>query len=212
MTDPDPAILLEGRKLTCIRDDRELFSHLSFALKPSQVLLIEGRNGSGKTSLLRMLSGIRMPDEGDITWNNNDIFKLSTDYRENIAYVGHKDGVKLDLTANENLSFAKNLGNPDPKINNEAALDAVFMTGFEDVLARKLSAGQQRRLALARLLVTKSKLWILDEPFTSLDVDGISVVEKLIKNHLSEEGMLVMSSHHSVSLEEESIVRINLSQ
>lgn len=211
MTHASPIASLQGQELTCIRDDRTLFSHLSFQLKPSQTLLIEGRNGSGKTSLLRMLCGIRMPDEGHITWNDNDIFKLSTDYLGSLAYVGHKDGVKLDLTAGENLAFVKSLGNPEHQISNQSALDAVFLSGYDDVPARKMSAGQQRRLALARLIVTRSQLWILDEPFTSLDTQGIELIENLIRKHLSNGGMLVMSSHHAVTLEKQSIVRINLS-
>jgi heme exporter protein A len=211
MTHSNPAASLQGHNLTCIRDDRTLFSELSFRLEHSQTLLLEGRNGSGKTSLLRMLCGIRMPDEGSISWNGKDIFKLSTDYLGSIAYVGHNDGVKLDLTASENLSFAKSLGNPDHQISNESALDAVFLSGFDDVPARKMSAGQQRRLALSRLLVTQSQLWVLDEPFTSLDRDGIDIIENLIKKHLSNDGMLAMSSHHAVTLEKQSIVRINLS-
>lgn len=211
MTEPLPSPVLAGHALTCIRDDRTLFSALSFRLEASQTLLVEGRNGSGKTSLLRMLCGIRMPDEGQITWNNKDIFRLSTDYLGSIVYVGHKDGVKLDLTAGENLAFVKNLGNPEHEISISRALDAVFLSGYDDVPARKMSAGQQRRLALARLLVTRSQLWILDEPFTSLDTQGIELIENLIRNHLSNAGMLVMSSHHVVTLEKQSIVRINLS-
>lgn len=211
MTYTHPAASLQGQNLSCIRDDRTLFSSLSFRLEPAQTLLVEGRNGSGKTSLLRMLCGIRMPDEGSISWNGRDIFKLSTDYLGSIAYVGHKDGVKLDLTARENLGVAMRLGNPNQKISIETALDAVFLSGFDDVPARKMSAGQQRRLALARLLVTQSQLWILDEPFTSLDRHGIEVIENLIKKHLSDDGMLVMSSHHSVSLEKQCVVRIDLS-
>lgn len=211
MTHASPAASLQGHELTCIRDDRTLFSGLSFRLEPSQTLLVEGRNGSGKTSLLRMLCGIRMPDEGRITWKDRDIFKLSTDYLASIAYVGHKDGVKLDLTAGENLAFIKSLGNPEHSISNESALDAVFLSGYDDVPARKMSAGQQRRLALARLIITWSQLWILDEPFTSLDTQGIELIENLIRKHLSNGGMLVMSSHHSVTLEKQSIVRINLS-
>lgn len=211
MTHSIPVASLRGQKLSCIRDDRTLFSDLSFELSPSQTLLIEGRNGSGKTSLLRMLCGIRMPDDGNITWYEKDIFKLSTDYLSSIAYVGHKDGVKLDLTASENLAIAKSLGNPNHRISNETALDTLFLSGFDDVPARRMSAGQQRRLALARLLVTQSKLWILDEPFTSLDRYGIEVIENLIRKHLSNGGMLVMSSHHPVSLEKQSIVRLNLS-
>ncbi len=204
--------VLEADAITCYRDDRALFSDLSFRLEASQTLLIEGRNGSGKTSLLRILCGIRMPDEGRICWNGKDIFRLGAEYLGGIAYIGHRDGVKLDLTAAENLTIAQNLGNPDHNLSIESALDTLYLSGFDDVPARKMSAGQQRRLALARLLVTRSRLWILDEPFTSLDVAGIALTEQLIQTHVARGGMLVMSSHHVVNLEKQSVIRLNLSE
>ena len=211
MTTPDLPVL-EADAITCYRDDRALFSNLSFRLEASQTLLVEGRNGSGKTSLLRILCGIRMPDEGRICWNGKDIFRLGAEYLGGIAYIGHRDGVKLDLTAAENLTIARNLGNPDHNLSIESALDSLYLSGFDDVPARKMSAGQQRRLALARLLVTRSMLWILDEPFTSLDVAGIALTEQLIQTHVARGGMLVMSSHHVVNLEKQSVIRLNLSE
>lgn len=203
---------LEAHDLTCIRDDRTLFENLSFHVEPGQVLLLEGRNGSGKTSLLRTLCAIRLPDAGKITWDGEDIFKLGPEYHAHTAYVGHKDGVKLDLTAVENLTMAKGLGDPNDDITIVEALAQVDLYGFEDVPARNLSAGQQRRLALARLLVTRAKLWILDEPFTSLDTHGIGVVEALFATHLANDGMIAVTSHHSVNLDTAAIRRINLSE
>jgi len=205
-------VKLEAHDLTCIRDDRTLFKNLSFHVEPGQVLLLEGRNGSGKTSLLRTLCAIRLPDSGKITWDGEDIFKLGPEYHAHTAYVGHKDGVKLDLTAVENLTMAKGLGDPNDDITIVEALAQVDLYGFEDVPARNLSAGQQRRLALARLLVTRAKLWILDEPFTSLDTHGIGVVETLFATHLANNGMIAVTSHHSINLDTAAIRRINLSE
>jgi heme exporter protein A len=201
---------LEARDLECIRDDRTLFSGLAFRVEPGQALLLEGRNGSGKTSLLRILCGIRLPDAGTITWDGSDINRLGADYHEHIAYVGHRDGIKLDLTPLENLAMARALGKPNDT-TPEAALDKVDLFGFEDVLTRNLSAGQQRRLALARLLVTDSVLWILDEPLTSLDVHGIQVIEALLEAHTAKGGMLAVTSHHAVNLNSTAVQRINLS-
>ncbi len=201
---------LEIHGLECFRDDRTLFSNLSFRLDPGLALLLEGRNGSGKTSLLRILCGIRLPDAGTITWNGTDIQKLGPDYHQHIAYVGHRDGMKLDLTPRENLAMARALGRPND-IGLEAVLEKVDLLGYEDVATRNLSAGQQRRLALARLLVTDTTLWILDEPFTSLDVHGIKVIEELLESHTAGGGMLAVTSHHAVNLPNTPVQRINLS-
>ena len=211
MNQPDNNLTLEAVDLACIRDDRTLFSDLAFRITPGEALLLEGRNGSGKTSLLRILCGIRLPDAGMITWGGTDISKLGPDYHEHTAYVGHRDGIKLDLTPLENLAMARALGKPNDT-TLEAALEQVDLYGFEDVLTRNLSAGQQRRLALARLLVTDTVLWILDEPFTSLDVHGIQVIEELLDNHTSRGGMLAVTSHHAVNLANTRIQRVNLSE
>ena len=212
MTLTKPVAALEAQQLSCIRDDRTLFSNLSFQLQSSQALVVEGRNGSGKTSLLRTLCGMTLPDAGNILWCGEDIFRLGADYHACTAYVGHRDGVKLDLTPLENLSFARSLGNPSDDCGPQQALEAVQLAGFEDVPTRNLSAGQQRRLALARLLITRADLWILDEPFTSLDRHGISIVEELAHKHLVNGGMLAITSHHPVNLDSNAVTRINLSE
>jgi heme exporter protein A len=206
----DNRLALEADALECIRDDRTLFRNLAFRLESGQALLLEGRNGSGKTSLLRILCGIRYPDAGTVRWNGTEIEKLGADYYQHTAYVGHRDGNKLDLTALENLAMARALGRPGA-VTPQEALEKVDLYGFEDTLTRNLSAGQQRRLALARLLVTDATLWILDEPFTSLDVHGIRVVEELLEAHTRAGGMLAVTSHHTVNLDGTTVHRINLS-
>ena len=201
---------LEARALECIRDDRVLFSQLDFSLQAGEALILEGRNGSGKTSLLRIMCGIRLPDSGSVNWGGTDIARLGPDYHQHMAYVGHRDGNKLDLTPLENLAMARALGMASD-MSLEAALEKVDLSGFEDVPTRNLSAGQQRRLALARLLVTETVLWILDEPFTSLDVHGIEVIEGLLAQHTERGGMIAVTSHHAVNLDGDRVQRINLS-
>lgn len=211
MSSSSPAAALDAENLTCIRDDRTLFSDLSFRVESGQALVVSGRNGSGKTTLLRTLSGMRMPDEGSIRWCGDDIYRLGSDYNACTAYVGHRDGNKLDLTPLENLAFVRSLGDPHPDLQPAQALATVDLAGFEDVATRNLSAGQQRRLALARLLITRAPLWILDEPFTSLDTHGIAIMEELAHNHLVNGGMLVVTSHHMVNLDSTAVIPLNLS-
>jgi heme exporter protein A len=207
------AARFEARHLECIRDDRVLFDDLSFAINPGEALVLEGRNGSGKTSLLRILCGIRLPEAGKLLWNGEDIFRLGPEFREHIAYLGHKDGHKPDLTPTENLRIAQGLGKAKDNIDLQQALDQVGLYGFEDVPTRNMSAGQQRRLAIARLLVTDAKLWILDEPFTSLDRAAIEHMERLFEAHLEHGGMAAMTTHHRVGFRENvQLIRINLSE
>ena len=202
---------LVAENLSCIRNDRTLFTGLSFHLQASQALLLEGRNGSGKTSLMHILCGTRRPEQGRVRWANEDIADLGTHYHAAMAYLGHKDGIKLDLTLMENLRIAQRLGNSNAGARPERALAELELSGYEDIPARQLSAGQRRRVALSRLALSRASLWILDEPFTSLDRHGIRIVETLVKRHLSNGGMLAMTSHHAVDFEPYLTQRINLS-
>jgi heme exporter protein A len=212
-TTTEPRAAFEAKSLECIRDDRVLFDDLCFSVNPGEALVLEGRNGSGKTSLLRIICGIRLPESGQVLWEGEDIFHLGPEFREHIAYLGHKDGSKLDLTPMENLRIAQGLGKAREEISLDDALQQVGLYGFEDVPTRNLSAGQQRRLAIARLLVIDAKLWILDEPFTSLDRKGIEQMERLFEGHLARGGMAAMTTHHRIGFQDEvKLVRINLSE
>jgi heme exporter protein A len=193
--------LLEARNLSCIRDDRILFENLNFKLNSGQVLQIEGHNGSGKTSLLRILCGLTLASEGQVFWNNQDIAEEQEEFYADLNYIGHTPGIKLDLTPIENLRVAQALSSKPINIDLEEALNKIGLYGFEDVLSRTLSAGQKRRVALARLLISDYSLWILDEPFTALDKKGVAHVEHILDKHASNGGMAILTSHHHVKCE-----------
>jgi heme exporter protein A len=201
-------ITLAGERLSCIRDDRILFEELDFTLSQGQVLLLEGKNGSGKTSLLRILCGFREADAGRVLWCGEEID--DSRYYADMAYVGHLDGIKKELTVLENLNVSLALGRPG-RFSLDAALEKVHLAGYDDVPAQSLSAGQKRRLSLARLLITHNQLWILDEPFTSLDKAGIALIESLMREHCAAGGMIVLTSHHDIDLHDEIVQRIYLS-
>lgn len=199
---------LQGTDLSCIRDDRVLFEGLAFELGSGQVLLLEGKNGSGKTSLLRILCGFREPDLGQVFWCGDAI--NDSQYYADMAYIGHLDGVKKELTVFENLKIALALGRSG-QYSIQQALTKVHLAGYDDVLVQALSAGQKRRLSLARLLITQNVVWILDEPFTSLDKQGIALIETLMTEHCSNGGMIVLTSHHDIELHGVDVQRILLS-
>lgn len=201
-------LTFQATDLACIRDDRLLFESLNFQLKSGQVLLLEGKNGSGKTSLLRILCGFREPDEGSISWEGQAL--NDSDFYANVAYVGHLDGIKKELTVLENLKMSLALSRPG-SYSIDQALEKVHLAGYDDVLVQSLSAGQKRRLSLARLLITDNHLWILDEPFTSLDREGIKVIETLMHEHVSRGGMIILTSHHDIALSQVDVKTINLS-
>ncbi|MDH5352922.1 MAG: cytochrome c biogenesis heme-transporting ATPase CcmA [Gammaproteobacteria bacterium] len=203
--------LLQINDLSCIRDDRVLFEHLSLSLDGGQMLLVEGRNGSGKTSLLRILTGLKLADAGDIFWQGQSITRLGADYYEAVNYVGHHDGIKRELTCLENLRLVQAMGKPAP-IELDDALEQVLLYRYGDTPVGNLSAGQKRRLALARLLVTESKLWILDEPFTSLDKKSMDYFQGVFEQHIQNQGMVVMTSHHEMVMPGPSLKRLNLSE
>ena len=199
---------LQGIGLSCVRDDRMLFEELNFELASGQVLLLEGQNGSGKTSLLRILCGLREPDAGEVFWSGDAI--NGSQYYQDMAYVGHQDGVKKELTVLENLKVSLALGQCG-RYSIPQALAKVHLSDYDDVLVQALSAGQKRRLSLARLLVTHNILWILDEPFTSLDKQGIALIETLMSEHCASGGMIVLTSHHDIVLHGVDVQRIHLS-
>ena len=203
--------LLEARELSCVRDDRVLFEGLSFELRPGEVLLIEGSNGSGKTTLLRTLCGLLAPSAGDVCWEGESIRKLAEDYTSNLLYIGHKPGIKEDLTGLENLRIASVLDGHE--LSEQVAWDALQkmgLIGHEDLPTKILSQGQKRRVALSRLLVSETKLWILDEPFTALDKAAVGFLQSVIQNHVEQGGMVMLTTHQEVSLTQGEVRRMHL--
>jgi heme exporter protein A len=187
--------MLEALELDCERGGRTLFRALSFRLEAGEALRIAGVNGSGKTSLLRMLCGLLAPSQGEVRWKGSNIAGLREDYSRELVYVGHASAVKDDLTAAENLAIACAIaGNPVDERAVGAALARFELR--EDRPVRRLSQGQRRRSALARLALSPERpLWLLDEPFTALDTEGITVLQELIEEHRSRGGALIFTTH-----------------
>ena len=200
---------LKVKNLACLRNEQVLFSDLNLSLSPENVLFLQGENGSGKTSLLRILCGFRLADEGDITWGNQAVSSIP-EYSQNISYVGHKNGIKDELTVEENLNLMRSMATASD-IETESVLKQIGLFKQADVLSRQLSAGQKRKLALARLMMTNNSFWILDEPFTSLDKASVGFFESLIKQHIKRGGMLILTSHHDIDLSGLSVNQFNLS-
>lgn len=195
--------------LACSRNNNTLFESLNLSLGAGQVLLLEGENGSGKTSLLRILCGYRQQDDGVLYWNGQPTSD-AVDYLEKITYVGHKNGIKDELTVEENLQSMSAIMSSS-KMRIESVLQDIGLFKYSDVLAKQLSAGQKRKLALSKLLFIERPFWILDEPFTSLDVASVKFFEMEIKKHIQRDGMLILTSHHQVNLDGLEVNRFELS-
>ena len=197
MTRPVP--LLEAVALSCERDWRMLFEQLHFALQPGDMLQISGPNGSGKTSLLRLLAGLRQPTAGDILLQGQALAEQRSELARNLLWIGHAAGIKGLLSAEENLAWLCALHRPAGRDAIWQALEAVGLRGFEDVPCHTLSAGQQRRVALARLYLDDTPpLWVLDEPFTALDKSGVAQLEAHLAGHCERGGVVVLTTHHSL--------------
>lgn len=193
------APLLSATSLTCIREDRLLFDQLNIAIHAGDIVQVEGPNGSGKTSLLRILAGLSQPFEGEVFYKNQLITHAREEFHQNLLFLGHLPGVKGEMNAQENLNF--NLALHGFK-NNDAdikqTLAKVNLSGFEDSLASHLSAGQHRRISLARLYKSTAKVWILDEPFTAIDKQGVHDLEQLFKAHIKQGGCVVLTTHQDL--------------
>jgi len=203
------SVLLQTRDLSCTRNDRLLFEHLDIGLEAGQMLVVEGPNGCGKTSLLRILTGLRLADGGEVLWRGEPIDRLAGDYFEQVNYVGHHDGVKHELSCLENLRLARAMGVPS-QLDLDDVLDRVNLYAYGETEAGSLSAGQKRRLALARLIATDAMLWILDEPFTSLDKASMAIFSGMFEQHLLQRGVIVMTSHHDISLPTQAPQRLQM--
>ena len=187
--------------LECRRRDRRIFSEVGFRLGAGEMLYLQGPNGSGKTSLLRILCGLMPSAGGEIHWRGEPVGQLGEDYRRNLCFLGHRDAIKDEFTPLENLMISSRLARiPLDERQTLTALARLGLTGCEDLICRHLSQGQKRRVALSRLAVERCPLWLLDEPFTALDTAAIGRVAGLIGEHLKRGGLAVLTTHQIVEI------------
>jgi heme exporter protein A len=207
---PDGA-LLEAREINAWRGDRHILRDVSFGVRPGEFLKITGPNGVGKTTLLRVVCGLLPAESGTVVWRGKELHHASEEFHTDMAYLGHLNSLKADLTARENLQFLAGLRQALEPSDIDAALDRVGILSRGDLPARSLSAGQKRRLALARLLLSGAVLWILDEPVTNLDTAGYGLVEQLVREHVQAGGLALAAAHQRLLDEASFLRRLELS-
>lgn len=194
------SLCLQARKLACERDGRSLFEGLDLDIRGGEIVRIEGPNGSGKTTLLKILSGQLSDYQGDLFWQGLPMRNAREHFLANLLYLGHTPGIKSGLSALENLAWYQALsGEAGSESQRFEVLEGVGLAGFEEVPAGQLSAGQQRRVALARLTLTPRALWVLDEPFTAIDRQGVADLERLLVAHAQAGGSALVTTHHELT-------------
>ncbi|WP_438864962.1 cytochrome c biogenesis heme-transporting ATPase CcmA [Neptunicella sp.] len=186
--------LLVAEQLTCVKSDRVLFSQLNLTVQPGQILHLQGPNGAGKTSLLRILVGLSQAQNGQVLFEQMPL-PAHPDIQSKILYIGHKTGLNQNLSALENLQFWTKLQGINPLPDLYSILQTLGLVGLEDIPVAHLSAGQQRRVALAKLWLKSALLWVLDEPFTALDIEAIELIEQKMQSHVSQNGAVILTSH-----------------
>jgi len=194
--------MLAVRDLFCERDDRVLFKNLDFDLPEGQVLQVQGSNGSGKTTLMRILCGLNDSYEGSIKWYGQEIEEQAAGFFSSLLYIGHRVGVSKVLSPVENLRWSCSLKQAVSDEQIMAALKEVGLRGFEESPCYTLSAGQQQRASLARLIISPASLWVLDEPFTTLDSKGVAMLEKILQRQAQTGGSVMVTTHHSLRIAE----------
>jgi heme exporter protein A len=202
--------LLQTIDLSCERDDRLLINALNLEIEPGVIYQLEGPNGSGKTTLLRVLCGLSTRYRGEILWGGETMARARADYLSQLLFIGHSAGVKAALTPRENLRWYAALNHADASVI-EQALMQVGLRGFEDSPCFNLSAGQQRRVSLARLFLQQAQLWVLDEPFTAIDKRGVAELEGWIGQHALQGGSVLLTTHHELNIEQ-AIRKISLGE
>ncbi len=201
-------VKLSASDLTLIRGESCLVQGLDFALNSGELLLLEGPNGSGKTSLMRAIAGMLSLESGEVFWNDVSISRQRQEFHGALVWLAHRTGLKGDLTLVENLTFERSL-RPQSRIDPAAVYERLGIARLKSLPLRFLSAGQQQRVALARMILADVPLWLMDEPFTNLDRDGRELVTQLTEEHLGKGGMCVMAAHQDLDINA-SIQRLSL--
>ena len=206
----DHEALFVASHLTYSRASMQVIDDIGFTLSAGQLLEVVGENGSGKTTLLRIACGFIEPDAGEIRWRGRNIHSYINEYLHDVTYIGHLNGIKADLTPFENLAVDYALSSRPADVPLADIIDNFGLASCKDVPVRKLSSGQRRRVALARLRVSGARLWLLDEPYASLDEGGRRLISDLLREHLLSGGMAIMASHDFIPMNDVSITRISL--
>ncbi len=202
---------LSVNQLQCSRGDICLFEGLTFELTAGQLIWLEGKNGSGKTTLLRSLCGLFLPDAGTIKWKGELTRSTEDTFYKDLFYLGHQNALKLDLNPVENLQVLSRLaGESVSEEQADEALSRFGLSGYEETPVRKLSQGQQRRVALSRLLLSKASLLILDEPFVALDAAAVELLQSVIVTQVEQGGMAILTTHQALPIPEEKLIRVSL--
>jgi heme exporter protein A len=191
---------LNVEKVHVWRGDRHVLQGVSIELRPRELLHVSGPNGTGKTTLLRVISGLLRPEQGAVSWRGTSILASRSEYQAALAYAAHEPALKADLTALENLYFAVGLKRQTSAAELLAALERTGVAACSQLPARVLSAGQRRRVALARVLAMRAPLWLLDEPYANLDAAGSELVSGLLQEHVERGGLALVVAHRDLAL------------
>jgi len=203
--------MLEVVNLGCVRGQRRLFSGVNLRVTPGTLVQVHGPNGSGKTSLLRIICGLMAPENGEVRWEGANIRSLGEEYFASLSYIGHRIGLKEELTSLENLRINSGLAGAElSRDQAKRALGEMGLADREDLPARLLSEGQRRRSALSRLITGNTALWVLDEVLASLDQAAVILIESLIGKHLSNGGMAIVATHQELRISSDSFQQLEL--
>ena len=203
--------MLELINLDCIRGGRPLFRNLNASVPDGTLLQVEGANGSGKTSLLRIVCGLMSPESGEVRWDGANIKSLGEEYAQTLAYLGHRNGIKEELSPLENLKVSNKVAGNNLKTEDaQAALKLLGLENRQNFPVRYLSEGQRRRAALARIITGAAKLWVLDEVLAALDSAAVGVVRTVLEQHLENGGTAIVATHHDLQITAGSFQRLEL--
>lgn len=202
--------MLTAHQLTCLRNYQVLFSKLDLSVAPTEILHITGPNGCGKSTLLHLLTGLLTPQYGKVYWQGTAINSPTLNYHSQVTYIGHKAGIKNSLTVLENLQMAADFGGGAPSQDWQAILHRFGLANLRNTLCYSLSAGQRQRVALSRLLLMPTPLWILDEPFTALDNAATTILQEILLEHCQRGGMVILTSHHALNWKYQAVTRLEL--